>query len=159
MPSSPKNTESASKPSEPPHACSWAAPPEFYLDENAVTRSVRRFLTNLGYTCHTPPEVFGTRAESLGAADTEWLGRIAGTGWVVLNRDAKIMERPDELAAYRSAKVHMFYLPGEATRDLLLHLVETNLTNIITLSADRTPDVWKITRHGVERFVVRKRRR
>lgn len=120
---------------------------------------MRRFLTTLGYRCHTPPEVFGTRAESLGAADTEWLGRIAGTGWVVSNRDAKIMERPDELDAYRSAKVHMFYLPGEATRDLLLHLVATNLSDIITLSANRTPDIWKITRHGVERFVVRRRRR
>jgi hypothetical protein len=159
LPSSPKNTESASKPSGPPLASSWAAPPEFYLDENAVTRTVRRFLISLGYVCHTPPEVFGTRAESLGAADTEWLARIAGTGWVVVNRDAKIMERPDELAAYRAAKVHMFYLPGEATRDQLLHLVETNLADIITLSADRTPDVWKISRHGVERFVVRKRRR
>lgn len=53
----------------------------------------------------------------------------------------------------------MFYLPGEATRDLLLRLVETNLTDIVTLSADRSPDVWRITRHGVERFVVRKRKR
>lgn len=69
------------------------------------------------------------------------------------------MERPEELAAYRSARVHMFYLPGEATRDQLLSLVESNLGEIITLSADRTPDVWKITRHGVERFVVRKRKR
>lgn len=120
---------------------------------------MRRFLVALGYACHTPPEVFGTRAESLGAADTEWLKRIARTGWVVLNRDAKIMERPEELTAYRSAKVHMFYLPGEATRDRLLHLVETNLAEIVTLAADRTPDVWKITQHGVERFVVRKRRR
>jgi hypothetical protein len=77
-----------------------------------VTRAVRRLLTVLGYKCHTPPEVFGTRAESLGADDTEWLGKIARTGWVVLNRDAKIMERPDELAAYRAARVHMFYLPG-----------------------------------------------
>jgi hypothetical protein len=158
LPSSPKSTGSESTPFEPPPASSWAAPPEFYLDENAVTRSVRRFLLSLGYACHTPPEVFGTRAESLGAADTEWLGRIARTGWVVLNRDAKIMERPEELAAYRAAKVHMFYLPGEATRDQLLNLVEVNLADIITVSGDRTPDVWKITHHGVARFIVRKRR-
>ena len=101
-------------PSGPPPASSWAAPPEFYLDENAVTRTVRRLLVGLGYRCHTPPEVFGTRVESLGAEDTEWLGRIARSGWVVLNRDAKIMERQHELVAYRAAKVHMFYLPGEA---------------------------------------------
>jgi PIN domain-containing protein len=61
-----------------------------------VTRTVRKMLVSLGYKCHTPPEVFGTRAESLGAEDAEWLGRIAGSGWVVLNRDAKIMERPDD---------------------------------------------------------------
>jgi len=69
-------------PSGPPPASSWAAPPEFYLDENAVTRTVRRLLVGLGYRCHTPPEVFGTRVESLGAEDTEWLGRIARSGWV-----------------------------------------------------------------------------
>ncbi|WP_167336144.1 hypothetical protein [Amycolatopsis alba] len=123
-----------------------------------MTRSVRRFLVGLGYPCHTPPEVFGTRAESLGAADTEWLGKIANTGWVVLNRDAKIMERPHELSAYRAAKVHMFYLPGEATRDHLLHLVEVNLQDVITYAANRNPDVWKITERGVERFPLKKRR-
>jgi hypothetical protein len=101
--------------SGPPPASSWAAPPEFCLDENAVTRTVRQLLVGLGYRCHTPPEVFGTRMASEGAEDTEWLAKVAGSGWVVLNRDAKIMERPHELEAYRAAKVHMFYLPGEAT--------------------------------------------
>lgn len=38
--------------SEPPPASSWAAPPEFYLDENSVTRMVRRLLTSLGYRVH-----------------------------------------------------------------------------------------------------------
>jgi hypothetical protein len=146
-------------PSGPPPASSWAAPPEFYLDENAVTRTVRRLLTQLGYQCHTPPEVFGSRAESLGAADTEWLAKIAHSGWVVLNRDAKIMERPHELLAYRAAKVHMFYLPGEATRDHLKHLVETNLQNIITHANDRKPEVWKITTRGIERFVYKQNKR
>jgi len=77
----------------------------------------------------------------------------------VLNRDAKIMERPDELAAYRAAKVHMFYLPGQATRDHLKHLVGKHLRTILTCASDRTPDVWRITDHGVERFVTVKRRR
>ncbi|WP_344429215.1 hypothetical protein [Amycolatopsis minnesotensis] len=129
------------------------------MDENAVTRTVRRLIVELGYRCHTPPEVFGTRAESLGVPDTEWLKKIAHTGWVVLNRDAKIMERPDELSAYRAAKVHMFYLPGEATRDRLKQLVEMNLRDIITHATDRKPEVWKITARGIERFAVAKRRR
>jgi predicted ArsR family transcriptional regulator len=62
------------------------------------------------------------------------------------------MERADELEAYRSAKVHMFYLPGEATRDHLKRLVETYLSDIITYASERTPEVWKITDRGVERF-------
>ena len=103
-----------------------------------MTRTVRRLLVDLGYVCHTPPEVFGTRADSLGVADTEWLKKIAHTGWVVLNRDAKIMERPDELAAYRAAKLHMFYLPGEATRDQLKQLIEDNLGGIVTRAAENS---------------------
>ena len=42
------STESASRKSGPPHASSLAAPPEFYADENTVTRSVRNLLTGLG---------------------------------------------------------------------------------------------------------------
>jgi hypothetical protein len=34
--------------SGPPPASSWAAPPEFYTDENTGTRAVRRRLTDLG---------------------------------------------------------------------------------------------------------------
>ena len=144
--------------SEPPPASSWAAPPEFYLDENSVTRMVRRLLTSLGYKCHTPPEVFGNRVRSQGADDEEWLGRIAGTGWIVLNRDARIMERPDELEAYRAARVHMFYLPGEATRDHLCSLVSTHLRDIIVYSSNRNPDVWRVTNSGIERFRPRRSR-
>lgn len=145
-------------PSGPPPASSWAAPLEFYLDENAVTRTVRRLLVDLGYKVHTPAEVFGTRADSLGAEDTEWLGKIARSGWVVLNRDAKIMERQHELIAYRAAKVHMFYLPGEATRDQLKHLVEAHLRDIIAYATDRTPEVWKISGRGIERYVLKRPR-
>lgn len=76
--------------SEPPHAYSWATPPEFYLDENTVTRSVRRLLTDLGYAVHTPAELFGSRESSLGATDEEWLKRVTGRGWAVIGRDVKI---------------------------------------------------------------------
>lgn len=119
---------------------------------------MRKLLAELGYQCHTPPEVFGTRAASLGAEDTEWLRRIARSGWVVLNRDSKIMERPDELAAYRAAKVHMFYLPGMATRDHLAQLVRSYLHDVIAFSNEKAPDVWRITDHGVERFVTNRKR-
>ena len=47
--------ESTSKTSGPPHASSWAAPPEFYADENVVTKSVVRLLRDLGYVYIHPP--------------------------------------------------------------------------------------------------------
>jgi hypothetical protein len=61
------NSESASKTSGPPHASSWATPPEFYADENSVTRSVCRLLRGLGYTVHTPAELYGSRDAALDA--------------------------------------------------------------------------------------------
>lgn len=69
--------ESASKTSGPPHASSWAAPPEFYADENVVTKSVVRFLRDLGYVLHTPAELFGSRAEAQGTDDEIWLARVS----------------------------------------------------------------------------------
>jgi hypothetical protein len=117
-----------------------------------VTRTVRRSLTGLGYQVHTPAEIFGTRADALGALDEEWLGKVARTGWVVLNRDAKIMERPNELAAYRAAKIHMFYLPGEATSDTLRSLLEEHLRDVIACASSRRPRVWRITAAGVVPF-------
>lgn len=124
-----------------------------------MTRTVRQLLASLGYRCHTPAELFGTRVEALGADDTSWLARVAGTGWIIVNRDAKIMERPHELEAYRAAKVHMFYLPGEATRDQLRGLVSRHLHDIVTRATSRNPEVWRITGRGVERFVSRRSRR
>ncbi len=136
----------------PPPASSWAAPPEFYFDENAVTRSVLKFLIDLGYRCHTPAELFGTRDSALGVRDEVWLTRVREHDWVVLSRDAKIMERPAELAAYRAANVHMFYLPGEATRAQLLELISANLRDIITYASAKKPNVWQIKRTGVSLF-------
>ena len=41
--------------------------------------------------------------------------RSKGSGWVVLNRDAKIMERPHELAGIpRREGAYVFYLPGRS---------------------------------------------
>jgi PIN domain-containing protein len=141
--------ESASKTSAPPPASSWAAPPEFYLDENSVTRRVRRFLADLGYRVHTPGELYGTRDEACGAADTDWLRRVTGTGWVVITRDQKITQRPHELAAYRDTGLHMFLLPGEATAQDLQDILACHLGQICVLAGQRKPAIWKATRSAV----------
>jgi hypothetical protein len=91
-----------------------ASPPEFYADENSVTRSVRRLLTDLGYIFHSPAELYGSHEAALGARDEDWLAKVSSYRWTVLGRDLKIFERPSELAAYRASKLQVFLLPGQA---------------------------------------------
>lgn len=141
--------------SAPPSASDWASPPEFYLDENVVSKSVRRRLRVLGYAVHTPQELYGSRAVSSGTRDEDWLARVSPHGWTVIGRDAKIMERPNELAAYRAARLHMFLLPGQATTVRLVHLVEVNLSDMCMYASGRTPNVWRLTDTGPELYPYR----
>lgn len=140
--------------SEPPHVSSWATPPEFYLDENTVTRSVRRLLTGLGYSVHTPAELFGSREASSGAADEEWLSKVAGRGWAILGRDVKIYERPWELEAYRRARVQVFLLPGQALAAQLTYLVAVNLKDIGAITSGRKVGTWYLRESGPEEYDV-----
>lgn len=140
--------------SEPPRASSWATPPEFYLDENTVTRSVRRLLAGLGYLVHTPAELFGSREESSGAPDEEWLKRVSGRGWAVIGRDVKIYERPWELEAYRQARVQVFLLPGQALAAHLCYLIEVNLAEIGAITSGRKVGTWYLTETGPAEYDV-----
>ena len=140
--------ELASKRSGPPPASSLAAPPEFYADENTVTRSVRNLLNGLGYVLHSPAELYGSREAALGARDEDWLARVGRHQWTVLGRDLKIYERPSELAAYRASKLQVFLLPGQARAAELVELVETNLAQICAISSSRQPGTWRLTVDG-----------
>ena len=146
---------SPSTTSAPPPASSWATPPEFYADENVVGRSVRRLLSELGYAFHTPGELFGSWDAAQGARDEAWLARVSKHRWAVLNRDTMILRRADELAAYRAAGVHMFYLPGQATVAQLVGLLATNLAEIGTETTLRAPRIWYLTPSGLEEIVDR----
>ena len=151
--------ESASRTSGPPHASSWATPPEFYADENVVTRSVRRLLTGLGYSIHTPWELYGARDAALGARDEDWLERVSQRQWAILGRDLKIYERRTELEAYEKARVQVFLLPGEGLAAELAHLVEINLVEICTITAGRQPGTWRLTKNGLEFYEITGKRR
>lgn len=149
--------ESASKRSGPPLASSLAAPPEFYADENTVTRSVRILLTGLGYTLHTPTELYGSREAALGARDEDWLAKVGRHRWTVLGRDLKIYERPSELAAYQASRLQVFLLPGQARANELVELVELNLAHICAIASTRQPGTWRLTRSGPQPLKITKK--
>jgi hypothetical protein len=147
--SSRKSSESPSTTSEPPHASSWAAPPEFYLDENIAGRTLARSLRDLGYVVHTPPELYGSRAAAEGTRDEVWLADVARYRWTVVSRDTKILERPREIQAYKSAKLHMLLYPGQATANELVEAVQATLAEVCAASSRALPGVWRVRRlHG-----------
>lgn len=135
-----------------------AAPPEFYADENTVTRSVRDLLTVLGYILHTPAELYGSREAALGARDEDWLAKVGHRRWTVLGRDLKIYERPSELAAYRASRLQVFLLPGQARASELVELVEVNLAEICAIASTRKPGTWRLTRSGPQPLKIMKKR-
>jgi hypothetical protein len=145
--------------SAPPLASSWAEPPEFYIDENLAGRSIRRFIADLGYRVHTPAEVFGRERLEGGLKDEDWLPVIGAQGWVVYSRDHHILSRELELKAYLQARVHMFLLPGTATRQHLLDLVGTNLAHVCAVASARQPSVYWLTPYGLVDLAGRKARR
>lgn len=135
--------------SEPPHASSWATPPEFYVDENIAGRTLCREVRRLGYPVHTPPELYGTREAAESTADVVWLRDVGERRWAVLGRDTKIFERAHELAAYKAAHLHMFLFPGQATRAELVELVRSNLAEICTATTVRSAHVYRVGRTGL----------
>lgn len=84
--------------------------------------------------------------------DEDWLMRLRGTGWVVLGRDLKIMERPRERAAYQAARVHMFVFPGQLTLAQLVQILNRNLVQICTIASSRTPGAYRVTTHGCHKL-------
>ncbi|MGQ0464928.1 MAG: hypothetical protein ACT4QG_06370 [Sporichthyaceae bacterium] len=146
------SSESPSATSGPPHASSWAAPPEFYIDENVAGRTLRQAITALGYVVHTPAQIFGAEALADGVRDEAWLREVGRHGWAVIGRDTKILQRPDEAAAYRAAKVHMFLFPGQATRSALVDLLSANLAAICTEWSRSEPGAFLVHATGLRRL-------
>ncbi|MEV6987303.1 hypothetical protein AB0M95_39435 [Sphaerisporangium sp. NPDC051017] len=139
------SSASPSTTSGPPPASSWATPPEFYLDENSVSRSVRKLLSGLGYAVHTPAELFGSRDAALGTSDDRWLPMVGQRGWVVIASDIRIFERPNEYEAYLKARVAVFLLPGESRVEERVELIAVNLAQMCGEASQLRSGVWRLT--------------
>ncbi|MBQ0900477.1 hypothetical protein [Micromonospora sp. U21] len=150
------SSASTSTTSAPPRASSWAAPPEFYIDENMHGRTLRRFIADLGYRVHSPASVFGRDRLEQGVRDEDWLPVIGSRGWVVFGRDQNILRREVELRALLDAKVHMFLFPGDVLRQEIIDLVQANLGAICALASARQPNVYWLRRDRVVNYEQRR---
>jgi len=112
-------------------------------------KTVRRFLTDLGYTVHTPVSVFGRERLEQRLDDRDWLPVVGTSGWAVFGRDQRILDRELELQALLDARVHMFLLPGTAMRPQIVHLLTVNLAHICALAVARRPNVYWLTPNSV----------
>lgn len=63
---------------------------------------------------------------------------------MAIGRDTKILERPDELAAFMQAKIHIFYYPGTATRAELLEAAAATLVEVCTLASSAGGGAWRV---------------
>lgn len=95
---------------------------------------------------HTPARLYGSLDAALGAPDTDWLARVGQKGWAVIGRDAKIYERPAELAAYLEARIQVFLLPGQARVAEMIGLVDCCLAAI--LRRHRAAEPWDLAHHS-----------
>jgi hypothetical protein len=108
---------------------------------------------------HSPASVFGRAVLDEGLEEDQWLPVVGARGWAVIGRDQRILERDDELRAYLDARLHMFLLPGEVTREQIIELLAINLMKMCVLAVARKPNVYWLTRHGVESYERRIERR
>lgn len=79
------------------------------------------------------------------------IGRRHGT---VIGRDLKIYERPEELEAYKQARLQVFLLPGQAKVAELVELIEINLRQICAITPLRQVGTWRLTGAGPEPYDI-----
>lgn len=82
--------------------------------------------------------------------DEEWLAAAADKGWLVVTRDQRIRYKANELAAMRSARLHVFVftqggLTGAETGDIV---VRCHAAILRQASAVAPPAFFSLTRSG-----------
>jgi predicted nuclease of predicted toxin-antitoxin system len=89
--------------------------------------------------------------------DPEWLQAVGAKGWTVVTRDQRIRHRPNELAAVRQARMHVFALTsGNLSADASAEVVLAAWPAIQRAVADTPPPMlWSVTRGGVVKAIKR----
>jgi predicted nuclease of predicted toxin-antitoxin system len=91
------------------------------------------------------------------AEDADWLRAVGARGWAVVTRDQNIRRRPNELAAVREARMHVFALTsGNLSATLTAEIVIAAWPSIqVAVRGTQPPKLWSVTRGGVVRPLSR----
>ena len=89
--------------------------------------------------------------------DPEWLTEVGQHGWIVLTRDQRIRNRPNELRAAREARLHVFALTsGNLSAAETVEIVLAAWPAMRRAVANTEPPMfWSITRGGVVKALKR----
>lgn len=83
-----------------------AAPaPTLFIDRDLWSRRLDAALREAGVPFVAHRDLFEGDTP-----DVVWIAEVGRRGWVVLTRDQEIRRRPNELAAVRAARIHLFAL-------------------------------------------------
>jgi hypothetical protein len=86
--------------------------------------------------------------------DAEWIPLVAAQGWVIITRDARIQERPAEIAAVRDAGAKMVNHTADAASSKwgALQVVARHWNAITQLHLEAGPFIYKATLTSIERI-------
>jgi predicted nuclease of predicted toxin-antitoxin system len=126
--------------------------PTLFIDRDAWSHHLDRALRAAGVTFVAHRDHFDDDTP-----DPDWLTQVGQRGWIVLTRDQRIRNRPNELRAARNARLHVFALTsGNLPAAEAARLVLAAWPAIQRAVADtEPPSFWSITRGGAVKALKR----
>lgn len=139
-------------PPDPAAGPSPGAGPTLFIDRDAWSRKLDEALRAAGIPFVAHRDVFADATP-----DAVWLAEVGRRGWIVMTRDQNIRRRPNELAAVREARIHLFALTsGNLSAADTAALVVRAWPAIRRAVADHSPPaLWSVTRRGEVRRLER----
>jgi len=139
---------SAKRKSRKPSASSIAAPPDappLFIDRCAWSRRLGEALRDAGI-----PFIIHDDKFAKDCADVDWLPVAGREGWIVITRDKNIRRKPNELKAFRGAKVVAFALAsGNASAEDTARLVVGLYPKILRkVRGAKPPAMFSVTLAG-----------
>lgn len=135
----------------PPEPAPAAPPgPTLFIDRDLWSRRLDDALRNAGIPFVAHRDLFADDVP-----DEHWISEVGRRGLVVLTRDQQIRRRPNELAAVRAARIHLFALTsGNLSAAEAATLCVAAWPSIVRAVAHhRAPALFSITRGAEVRWL------